>query len=44
VDDIQAGKYPNAFQTYVDMVIQLRNRFTPLASIPAFFYERLETH
>ncbi len=36
---VQEGAYDSAFQTYVDMVIQLRNRFTPMAKIPAFFYK-----
>lgn len=38
VNDVNEGKYKSAFQTYVNMVIRLRNRFTPLIAIPAFFY------
>ena len=43
VKDIREGRYENAFQTYVDMVIQLRNRFTPMVKIPAFFYKRFSS-
>jgi hypothetical protein len=38
VNDVNEGKYKSAFQTYVNMVIGLRNRFTPQTAIPAFFY------
>jgi len=38
VRDVQNKEYERAFQTYVQMVIELRNRFTPLATVPAFFY------
>jgi len=38
VRDVQNKEYERAFQTYVQMVIELRNRFTPLTTVPAFFY------
>ena len=39
VRDVQNKEYEHAFETYVQMVIELRNRFTPLATVPAFFYQ-----
>jgi hypothetical protein len=36
---IQDGERERALQIYIDMVIGLRNRFTPMSKIPAFFYE-----
>jgi hypothetical protein len=39
---VQKQEYERAFQTYVDMVIRLRNRFTPMAIIPACFYRNFK--
>jgi hypothetical protein len=40
---IQEGAYESAFQMYVDMVIELRNRFIPMSTIPSFFYKKFLT-
>jgi len=42
VRQIQRGDHNAAFQTYVNMVIQLRDRFTPEVEMPQFFYDHFK--